>query len=79
MGGWLAAVEEVAALPIAGAWLLVQSCAFLHNCCCAKKGNDDKRGCFTHCCVCVCRVLCCGNELQLQVEDCRRRAARWCP
>ena len=62
-------VEEVAALAIAGVWLLVQVCAFLNNCCCAKKGKDDKRGCLARCCACVCRVLCCGNELQLQAED----------
>ena len=57
------------ALAIAGVWLLVQVCAFLNNCCCAKKGKDDKRGCFARCCACVCRVLCCGNELHLQAEE----------
>ena len=36
-------VEEVAALAVAGVWLLVQVCAFLNNCCCAKKGKDDKK------------------------------------
>ena len=62
-------VEEVTALGLAGAWLLVQLCIFLQRCCCAKKGKDDKRGCLARCCSCVCRILCCGNELQLQAEE----------
>ena len=65
-------VEEVAALAVAGVWLLVQVCAFLNNCCCAKKGKDDKRGCFARCCACVCRVLCGAREGRR-----RRRQQRW--
>jgi hypothetical protein len=34
-----------------------------------RKRKHDKRGCLARCCACVCRVLCCGNELQLQAEQ----------